>query len=97
MKALSLTIKKLWPDRQTDRQTKNYMPHIYRCGGRKKQMQMFRYIKTSIIPFKIIENIAMMIIYNYCCHPRISPWQSTQFQIQAKLQLKIIRHNKFHY
>ena len=44
MKALLLTIQKLWPiqiflwtNRRTNGRAKNYMPPIYRCGDIKKQ------------------------------------------------------------
>jgi hypothetical protein len=45
MKALSLTVQKIWPmlkflqtDRQTDGQAKNYMPPIFRYGGIKSEL-----------------------------------------------------------
>jgi hypothetical protein len=48
MKALSLTIKKIWPmlkvlqtDKQTDGQAKNYMPPIFRYGGIKISKNYF--------------------------------------------------------
>ena len=46
MKALSLTIQKIWPmymlkflqtDRQTNRPAKNYMPPMYQCRGKNIQ------------------------------------------------------------
>jgi hypothetical protein len=54
MKALSVTIQKIWPmlkflqtDRQTVAQAKKYMPPIFRYGGIKKALTVYMKIHPS--------------------------------------------------